>query len=54
MRFNLPQMPWYGNTLMKLDLPDEWDEVMEIVGPVHGLGTKAVVLPNATMQYFSD
>jgi len=29
-----------------------WEAVMELVRPHHGKGTRAAVLPNATMQYF--
>lgn len=29
-----------------------WREVLELVRPLHGKGTKAAVLPSATMQYF--
>ena len=44
-------LDWFAN-------PDEgcivrsWEEVLQRVGPRHGKGTRAAVLPNATMQYF--
>ena len=44
-------LDWFAN-------PDEgcivrsWEEVLQRVGPRHGKGTRAAILPNATMQYF--
>ena len=46
-----PLLDWFAN-------PDEgcivrsWEEVLQRVGPRHGKGTRAAILPNATMQYF--
>jgi nickel-dependent lactate racemase len=44
-------LDWFANpeagTIVR-----SWEEVMQIVGPLHGRGAKVAILPNATMQYF--
>lgn len=45
-------LDWFSNP-ESASVVRNWREVMDIVGPLHGKGTKAAVLPNATMQYFA-
>jgi nickel-dependent lactate racemase len=45
-------LDWFANPEAGTIVPD-WDTVMELVVPHHGQGTRAAVLPNATMQYFA-
>lgn len=45
-------LDWYSNPDDAL-LARNWEEVMSLVLPHHGKGTKAAVLPNATMQYYA-
>ncbi len=44
-------LDWFSNP-EGASIARNWEEVMELIGPRHGKGTKAAVLPNATMQYF--
>jgi len=44
-------LDWFANPEVGTIVRD-WDAVMELVRPHHGRGTRAAVLPNATMQYF--
>ncbi len=44
-------LDWFANP-EKAAIARNWEEVMELVRPLHGSGTKAAVLPNATMQYY--
>lgn len=46
-------LDWYSNPDGPL-MARSWEEVMEMVHPRHGAGTKAAILPNATMQYFGQ
>jgi nickel-dependent lactate racemase len=45
-------LDWFSNP-DSASVVRNWREVMNLVGPLHGKGTKAAVLPNATMQYFA-
>ena len=42
---------WFG-TSPKLRFCRMWDEVLALLGEKHGIGTRAVVYPNADIQYF--
>jgi nickel-dependent lactate racemase len=44
-------LDWFGNP-EAATIARNWEEVMEMIRPRHGKGTKVTVLPNATMQYF--
>jgi nickel-dependent lactate racemase len=44
---------WFSNP-ESTQLARNWDQVLEMIGPWHGVGTRAAVLPNATMQYLAD
>jgi lactate racemase len=44
-------LDWFANPEVATVVRD-WDEVLALVRPYHGQGTRAAVLPNATMQYF--
>jgi len=46
-------LDWYSNPDNAL-MARNWEEVMALVRPHHGKGTKAAVLPNATMQYYAQ
>jgi len=44
---------WFSNPEDAI-IARNWDDVMRIIGPDHGSGTRVAVLPNATMQYFAQ
>jgi len=44
-------LDWFANPEVGTVIRD-WDTVLELVRPYYGKGTRAAVLPNATMQYF--
>jgi len=46
-------LDWYSNPDNAL-IARNWEEVMALVRPHHGKGTKAAILPNATMQYYAQ
>lgn len=43
---------WFSNP-EQATIVSSWEQVMELLRSRHSEGTKAVILPNATMQYFS-
>lgn len=45
-------LDWYANPDSAL-IARDWEAVMALVLPHHGKGTRAAVLPNATMQYYA-
>ena len=44
-------LDWFSNPEMAT-IARSWEEVMRIVRPYNGPGTKVAILPDATMQYF--
>jgi len=42
---------WFANPEV-VTFTENWDQTMEILKAKHGSGTKAAVLPSATMQYY--
>lgn len=44
---------WFANPEV-ITFSKTWEQTLELLRENHGPGTRAAVLPNATMQYFAD